>query len=87
MDEQTRQQIKDNAEMWCDLWMAERRARSAHYDVTRRAAMYVRLAGLPVEKVLDALEIDPATWAARLEDLEAWRNQNRAAAEASKEAA
>lgn len=87
MDERSRQQIKDEAEMWVDLLTSELHAKSARHKVTKRADMYIRLAGLPVEKVLDALKIDAETWAARLDDLEAWRTQNLAAAEASKDAA
>ena len=87
MDTQTIRRVKDEAEMWVDLMTSELHAKSAQHKVTKRADMYIRLAGLPVEKVLDALGIDSETWAARLDDLEAWHRQNSAAAEASKDAA
>lgn len=87
MDTPALQRVKDEAEMWVDLMTSELHARSAQHQVTKRADMYVRLAGLPVEKVLDALGIDAETWAARLDDLETWRNENRAAYHASKDAA
>jgi hypothetical protein len=87
MDTPVIQRVKDEADMWVDLMTSELRAKSAQHQVTKRADMYIRLAGLPVEKVLDALSIDAETWAARLEDLEAWRNENRAAYHASKDAA
>jgi hypothetical protein len=87
MDTPAIQRAKDEADMWVDLMTSELRAKSAQHQVTKRADMYIRLAGLPVEKVLDALKIDAETWAARLADLEAWRTENRAAYHASKDAA
>jgi hypothetical protein len=87
MDTPTIQQVKDEAEMWVDLLTSELRAKSAQHEVTKRADMYVRLAGLPVEKVLDALKIDAETWAARLEGLEAWRAENRRAYDETRSAA
>jgi hypothetical protein len=77
MDEQS---IKDNAQMWCDLFVAHRAAENAHYGVTRRAELYLRVAGLPLAKVLDALEVDAAGWAERLADLRVHEQRNREAA-------
>ena len=79
MDTPTIRRVKDEAEMWVDLMTSELHAKSAQHKVTKRADMYIRLAGLPVEKVLDALKIDAETWAARLADLEAWHDENRKA--------
>lgn len=77
MDEQ---QTKDRAAMWCDLLLAHNHAESAHFAVTRRAELYVRAAGLPVEQVYDALKTDATGWAARLADLQADELVNRRAA-------
>ncbi|MGH3972460.1 MAG: hypothetical protein ACRDS9_03930 [Pseudonocardiaceae bacterium] len=87
MDTPEIQRVKDEAEMWVDLMTSELRAKSAQHNVTKRADMYIRLAGLPVEKVLDALHIDAATWATRLEGLEAWRDENRRAYDETRSAA
>jgi hypothetical protein len=64
--------------MWADLLAAETQARSAPHEVTRRAELYLH-AGLPLERVLDALRISRATWYRRLESLREWEAQNRAA--------
>lgn len=85
MDEQ---RMHDAAAMWCDLFVAHAAAKSAHFAVTRRAELYVRVAGLPLDRVYDALEIDEAGWAERLADLranekanrDAWRGRDEASA-------
>jgi hypothetical protein len=69
--------IKDEAAMWCDLFTAHNAAESAHFAVTRRAELYARVAGLPLEKVYDALKTDGAGWVARLADLRANEQRNR----------
>jgi hypothetical protein len=65
---------------WADLLTSELEARSAQHKVTQRAQLYVE-AGLPVERVLDALKISRATWYRRLTDLDDWRARNLAAGE------
>ena len=87
MDTLAHSRIKDEAEMWVDLLMSELRAKSAQHEVTKRADLYVRLGGLPIERVLDALKVDAEAWAARLEDLEDWRTENRRAYDESRSAA
>lgn len=68
-----------NAEMWCDLLTAEQRWKAERHAVTTRARLYMA-AGLPAERVLDALNINPGEWVARVNDLEAAQAENRAAA-------
>jgi hypothetical protein len=81
LDPSTRQRIRDEAGMWCDLMLAHNAAESARFAVTRRAELYIRVAGLPLEKVYDALGTDAAGWAQRLTDLREQQRRNRAAAE------
>jgi hypothetical protein len=81
LDPSTRQRIQDESGMWCDLMLAHNAAESAQFAVTRRAELYVRVAGLPLEKVYDALGTDAAGWAQRLSDLREQERRNRAAAE------
>lgn len=81
------QRIKDEAAMWCDLFLAHSAAESAHLAVTRRAELYVRVAGLPMAKVYDALRTDVTGWAERLVDLEAHERANREAAAGVEKAA
>jgi hypothetical protein len=54
-------------------------ARSAQHKVTERASIYIAT-GLPLDQVLDALKISRATWYRRVEALDAWKIENRAAA-------
>lgn len=79
LPETDRQRIADEAAMWCDLLLADRQAESARFDVTRRAELYTRVAGLPLAKVLDALGVDEDGWGRRLAELRAWQRENRAA--------
>lgn len=51
--------------MWGDLFVSEVEARAAVSRVTFRAMMYVD-SGMPIEKVLDALQIDQCTWDSRV---------------------
>jgi hypothetical protein len=70
---------KDEAAMWCDLFLGRVEEQSARFGVTRRAELYMRVAGLPLDRVLDALEIDGPGWADRLADLRAQEERDRAA--------
>lgn len=74
------QESRDRAEMWVDLLTAHATAQSAGFAVTRRAELFMRLGGLPMETVLDALGTDEAGWAARVADARASEARNRAAA-------
>ncbi len=67
------------ARMWSDLLTSEMTARSAQHKVTERASIYLAT-GLPLDQVLDALKISRATWYRRLDALNAWKDENRAAA-------
>jgi hypothetical protein len=67
------------ARMWSDLLTSEMTARSAQHKVTERASIYIAT-GLPLDQVLDALKISRATWYRRVEALDAWKEDNRAAA-------
>ncbi|MEU6138067.1 hypothetical protein [Nocardioides sp. NPDC047086] len=87
MDALAHSRVKDEAEMWVDLLTSELRAKSAQFEVTKRADLYLRVGGLPLERVLDALKVDAEGWAARLEDLEAWRTENRRAYDESRSVA
>lgn len=66
--------------MWVDLLTSENAAKAAPHNVTRRAEIYVEAAGLPLDRVLDALKISRATWYRRLQALREWESENRAAA-------
>lgn len=79
LSQQERQQTSDRAAMWCDLLLGHRVAETAHVGVTRRAELYLRVAGLPLATVLDALETDEAGWQTRLAQLRARERENRAA--------
>lgn len=68
----------DKIEMWCDLLLANIQAESASYAVTRRAEIYMRAAGLPLERVLNALDIDEPAWLLRVDALRANEAKNRA---------
>jgi hypothetical protein len=67
------------ARMWSDLLTSEMTARSAQHKVTERASIYIAT-GLPLDQVLGALKISRATWYRRVEALDAWKVENRAAA-------
>ncbi|HWL44120.1 MAG TPA: hypothetical protein VNQ73_14355 [Ilumatobacter sp.] len=67
-------------EVWCDLFLEDCKAKGALHRVTQRALLFVEL-GLPVSQVLDALKVDQAGWEARVAAYEAWRAENRAAAD------
>ncbi len=67
------------ARMWSDLLTSEMAAKSAQHKVTERASIYIAT-GLPLDQVLDALKISRATWYRRVEALDAWKDENRAAA-------
>jgi hypothetical protein len=70
---------RDHAAMWCDLLLGRIEEETARFGVTRRAELYMRVAGLPLDRVLDALEIDEASWVDRVADLRAQEQRNRAA--------
>jgi len=78
---EAREQIRDQAGMWCDLLLSHRDAESAQAAVTRRAELYMRVAGLSMAKVLDALEIDEDGWRSRLAELRAREQANLTAYE------
>ncbi len=67
-----------HAKMWADLFNSEIDARSATHRVTSRAEVYTA-AGLPLDRVLDALGISRATWYRRVEALRQWETRNIAA--------
>ena len=73
------QELRDRSAMWCDLLLGHADAESAHFGVTRRAELYVRVAGLPLERVYDALKTDAAGWAIRLDELREQERRNREA--------
>lgn len=75
------QRLRDESSMWCDLLMGHLHAESAHFGVTRRAELYVRVAGLPLDRVLDALQTDEPGWQARLAALRIQEQRNQDAAE------
>jgi hypothetical protein len=64
--------------MWCDLFDSELSARSAAHRVTRRAEIFLH-SGLPLARVLDALDIDEDTWRRRVAALRTWEAANLAA--------
>jgi hypothetical protein len=68
---------------WADLFVAEARWQGERFSVTTRALLYVE-AGLPVERVCDALKISRATWYRRVREHEAERAANLAAADAAR---
>ncbi len=68
-----------HARMWSDLLTSEMTARTAQHKVTERASIYIAT-GLPLDDVLDALKISRATWYRRVEALDAWKDDNQAAA-------
>lgn len=72
--------------MWLDLLTSEDAARCAQHQVTRRAETYSEC-GLPLDSVLDALEVSRATWYRRLEALRAWEAENQAAGKHPEEVA
>lgn len=74
----------DEAGMWCDLLLAHIHAESAHLGVTRRAELYMRVAGLPLDRVLDALKIDGAGWSVRVSELRQAEARNLAAADGTR---
>lgn len=65
---------------WCDLMLDELAAKSAQHRVTGRAVLYME-AGLPVDRVLDALKLTEPEFSARLAAWSAWREENRRASE------
>lgn len=66
--------------VWVDLLTEEIAARSAQHRVTGRALLYIE-AGLPVQQVYDALKLTHVEWIDRVAAHDAWRAENRAAAE------
>jgi hypothetical protein len=70
---------EDEAAMWCDLLLGRIEEDTARFHVTRRAELYMRVAGLPLARVLDALNIDESGWATQLAELRAQEERNRAA--------
>jgi hypothetical protein len=62
------EETEAQARMWADLLAGETQVRTAAHDVTRRAELYLH-AGLPLERVLDALRISRATWYRRVAEL------------------
>jgi hypothetical protein len=69
-----------HAKMWADLLNAEIIARSAQHHVTARAELFLE-AGLPLDKVLDALKVSRATWYRRVDALREWEAENQRAAD------
>lgn len=69
------------AAMWCDLLLGRIEEDTARLHVTRRAELYMRVAGLPLARVLDALDIDESGWATQLAELRAQEERNRTAHE------
>jgi hypothetical protein len=67
-----------SAGMWADLMIAETAARGALHHVTRRALIFLDC-GMPLDRALDAMRLDPDEWPARVEAFEAWRDENRRA--------
>jgi flagellar biosynthesis regulator FlbT len=67
-----------NARMWSDLLSAELRVVAEKHAVTQRALIFIS-AGLPVERVYDALKISRATWQRRVVALKDWQAGNREA--------
>jgi hypothetical protein len=61
--------------MWNSLRISETAAKSAAFEATDRAILYLD-AGLPLDRVLDALKISRATWYRRLADHDAERAAN-----------
>ena len=51
-----------------------------HLGVTRRAELYMRVAALPLDRVLDALKTDEAGWSVRVFELRQAEARNLAAA-------
>lgn len=58
--------------MWSDLLASEQRAVSERHMITQRALLYLD-AGLPLDKVLDALKISRPTWYRRVRELRDWQ--------------
>jgi hypothetical protein len=54
--------------MWEDLRTSETRWKADRLSVTERALLYLDT-GLPLEQVLDALQISRATWYRRVREL------------------
>lgn len=69
----------DAIAMWCDLLTANLHAENASLAVTRRAEIYMRAAGLPLDRVFDALAIDEQRWTERVAALRASELANKAA--------
>lgn len=65
-------EYRASAEMWVDLLLAELHWKSERERVTTRAQLYLR-AGLPLEKVLDALKITAEEWDERVHETRAAR--------------
>ena len=64
-----RQSVVDEVGMWADLWSSQLHAQHARLAVTRRAELFMQVAGLPLGQVLDALGITEDEWAARVVEL------------------
>lgn len=67
---------RDSAAMWCDLVLSHIQAECAGLAVTRRAEIYMRSAGLPLDRVLDALRIDETDWNTRVAALRRSEEEN-----------
>lgn len=78
MNNQYDDRFRRDGAMWCDLWHEDLAAKSAGHRVTMRALIYVS-AGLPLDRVLDALKLDEAAWTERVQELEHWQAENVAA--------
>lgn len=66
------------ARAWADLLTSEMRWKAERFATTERARLFVE-AGLPLERVLDALTISRATWYRRLAEHDEEKAANAAA--------
>lgn len=66
------------ARAWTDLLTSEMRWKAERFATTERARLFVD-AGLPLERVLDALTISRATWYRRLAEHDEEKAANAAA--------
>ena len=76
----------DEIAMWCDLLLANAHADGERFHVTRRAELYMRVAGLPLERVLDALDVDEDGWLSRVAEARASEAKNRAVHDRTRDA-
>ena len=70
--EAARTVAENQGRMWADLLTAELQWQQAREAVTVRGHLYLA-AGLPLERVLDALKVSRSTWYRRVAEVEAAR--------------